>query len=120
MGDGELGLGREAFSGVECSNNDDNGSIARSSSCGCSVVVVVRRRSRLFHSLLTRTGLVAEEAEFMVPVSGGCPVLRCYVIGTIPTYVCWSLVVGRWSAAGTDGQRPWIRDLDPCSSNRRN
>ena len=28
MGDGELGLGREAFSGVECSNNDDNGPIA--------------------------------------------------------------------------------------------
>ena len=25
---GELGLGREAFSSVECSNNDDNGSIA--------------------------------------------------------------------------------------------
>ena len=103
---GELGLGREAFSGVECSNNDDNGSIARSSSCGCSVVVVVRRRSRLFHSLLTRTGLVAEEAEFMVPVSGGCPVLRCYV-----TYL-GMLVVGCWSAAERVVTHGWSASLD--------
>ena len=38
---------------------------------------------------------MAEEAEFMVPVSGGCPVLRCYI-----AYVGR---VGRLSAGGESG-----------------
>ena len=50
-----------------------------------------------------RTGSVTEEAEFMVTVSS---------VGQLSS-AAESLVV-------TDGQRPWICDLEPYSSNGRN
>ena len=47
----------------------------------------------------------------VVPVLSGSPVLRCW-------WCCWLLAAK--SPVVTDGQRPWIRDLEPCSSHCRN